>query len=63
MLPQKQTEEENLSADERAEIEEAWVQESLRRMMELKNGLTEPIPSQDVHNYIKARIKAAREKS
>jgi len=63
MIPLRNTDKENLSAEERAEIDEAWGRESERRMAELEAGKTEPIPSKEVHKCIQTRLKAMREAS
>lgn len=63
MIPFKKIEEIKLDEEKLLEIEQAWLQESIQRKKEMDVGQTEPISSQEVHNYIRARIRAMRETS
>ncbi|MEW6234471.1 MAG: addiction module protein [Candidatus Omnitrophota bacterium] len=60
MIPLRKTDEDNLSAEERAEIEEAWGRESERRLAEYESGKAKGIPAEKVHQYLDACIKGAR---
>ncbi len=40
-----------------ADVEKAWLEEAERRYKELKDGLVEPIPAEEVFARARARLK------
>jgi mannose-6-phosphate isomerase class I len=50
--------EENLSADELAAIDQAWREEIARRVARVRSGEAVWIPSEEVHAMMRARLAA-----
>lgn len=51
--------ESNRTDEERA-IAQAWIAEAQRRLAEIDSGKVKPVPAEEVHERVRARLRAAR---
>jgi putative addiction module component (TIGR02574 family) len=50
----------SLRTDEERAIEKEWIAVAERRLDEVEAGLVKPIPAEEVHQRVRAKLRAAR---
>jgi putative addiction module component (TIGR02574 family) len=50
----------SLRTDEERAIEKEWIEVAERRLAEVEAGLVKPIPAEEAHKRVRAKLRAAR---
>ena len=50
----------SLRTDEERAIEKEWIEVAERRLAEVEAGLVKPIPAEEAHKRVKAKLRATR---